>query len=59
MLVPMLEILNKAKKGGYGVLAPNVHNEGSVRAVIEAAEELESPLIIDILPYATKDLVTF
>lgn len=59
MLVPMIDILNRAKKGSYGVLAPNVHNEDSVRAVIEAAVELESPLIIDILPYATKDLVTF
>lgn len=59
MLVPMIEILNKAKEGGYGVLAPNVHNEDTVRAVIELAVELESPLIIDVLPYATKDLVTF
>jgi fructose-bisphosphate aldolase class II len=55
----MIEILDRAKKDGYGVLAPNVHNEDTTRAVIEAAMELESPLIIDVLPYATKDLVTF
>ena len=40
MLVSMLEILEKAKEGGYGVLAPNVFNEDSVRACIEAAVEL-------------------
>jgi fructose-bisphosphate aldolase, class II len=59
MLVPMIEILNKAKKDGYGVLAPNVHNENTTRAAIEAAVELESPLIIDVLPFVTKDLVSF
>lgn len=59
MLVPMIEILDKAKKGGYGVLAPNVHNEDTTRAAIEAAIELESPLILGVLPYATKDLVSF
>ena len=32
MLVSMLEIMKKAKEGGYGVLAPNVFNEDSVRA---------------------------
>lgn len=59
MLVPMLEILNHAKKGGYGVLAPNVFNEDSVRACLEAAVELDSPVIIDVLESNTKDLVTF
>ena len=59
MLVPMIEILNKAKEEGYGVLAPNVHNEDTVRACIEAAIELESPLILGVLPYVTKDLVSF
>ena len=48
MLVSMLEILEKAKEGGYGVLAPNVFNEDSVRVCIEAAVELDSPLIIDV-----------
>lgn len=55
----MLEILEKAKEGGYGVLAPNVFNEDSVRACLEAAVELDSPTIIDVLPGNTKDLVTF
>lgn len=59
MVVSMLEILNKAKKGGYGVLAPNVFNEDSVRACLEAAVELDSPVIIDVLESNTKDLVSF
>jgi fructose-bisphosphate aldolase class II len=59
MLVPMLEILNHAKKGGYGVLAPNVFNEDTVRVCLEAAVELDSPIIIDVLEDNTKDLVTF
>lgn len=59
MLVSMLEIMNKAKKGGYGVLAPNVFNEDSVRACIEAAVELDAPVIIDVLPDNHRDLVSF
>ncbi len=59
MIVSMLEILKKAKEGGYGVLAPNVFNEDSVRACLEAAVELDSPVIIDVLEENTKDLVTF
>ncbi len=59
MIVPMLEILEHAKKGGYGVLAPNVFNEDSVRACLETAVEMDSPIIIDVLESNTKDLVTF
>ena len=59
MLVSMLEILEHAKKGGYGVLAPNVFNEDTVRACLEAAVELDSPIIIDVLENNTKDLVSF
>ena len=59
MLVSMLEIMEKAKKGGYGVLAPNVFNEDSVRACLEAAVELDSPVIIDVLPGNHRDLVSF
>ena len=59
MLVSMLEIMEKAKKEGYGVLAPNVFNEDSVRACLEAAVELNSPVIIDVLPDNHKDIVSF
>ena len=59
MLVSMLEIMKKAQKGGYGVLAPNVFNEDSVRACIEAAVELDAPVIIDVLPDNHRDIVSF
>lgn len=59
MLVSMLEIMKKAQKGGYGVLAPNVFNEDSVRACLEAAVELDSPVIIDVLPDNHKDIISF
>lgn len=47
MLVSMKEILVKARKEGYGVIAPNVINEDTARVCIEAAEELKSPMILD------------
>lgn len=48
MLVTMKEILDKAKEGHYAVAAPNVDNEHNLRACIEAAEELNSPIIIGV-----------
>ncbi len=47
MLVSMKEIVEKAREGGYGVTAPNVYSEGTIRACIEAAEENCSPMILD------------
>ncbi|MHB1314551.1 MAG: class II fructose-bisphosphate aldolase [Christensenellales bacterium] len=48
MLVTMKEILDHANAGMYGVPAPNVGGEREARAAIEAAEEMCSPLIIDV-----------
>lgn len=48
MLVPMKDLLVKAKKEGYGITAPNVQGEDTVRAVISVAEELNAPMIIDL-----------
>ena len=48
MLVPMRELLDKASREGYGVVAPNIINESTARACIEAAEELRAPLILDV-----------
>lgn len=45
MLVTMKEILDHAKKGGYGVTAPNVQSEDTVRAVLEVAQECNAPMI--------------
>ncbi|MEO1771679.1 class II fructose-bisphosphate aldolase [Candidatus Enterococcus ferrettii] len=46
MLVTMKELVDEAYEGGYAVPAPNVDNEHNLRAAIEAAEELNSPVII-------------
>lgn len=47
MLVTMKSILDKAKEGGYAVAAPNVCDQHTVMACLQAAEELKSPIIID------------
>ncbi len=46
MLVTMKEILDKAMAGKYAVGAFNVPNLESIQATIEAAEELDVPVII-------------
>ena len=56
MLVSMKEILDEANKGNFGVAAPNVNTELDARAVFEAAEELNSPIIIDIATDANPDI---
>lgn len=57
MLVPMRELLDKATKEGYGVVAPNIINECTARVCIEAAEELHAPLILDVGYVFHPDLV--
>ena len=47
MLVSMKAIVDAAREGSYGVTAPNVYNEGTIRTAIQAAEELNSPMILD------------
>lgn len=47
MLVNMKEILEVAEKEGYAIPCINTPNEETVRAVIGAAEELNTPVIID------------
>lgn len=46
MLVTLKELLMEAKEKQYAVGAFNVPNLEAVRAVIEAAEELQSPIIL-------------
>ena len=46
MLVPMRQILDEAAKGGYGVGAFNVNNMEQIQAIMEAAKETKSPVII-------------
>ena len=45
-LVPMKQILDEAVKGGYGVGAYNVNNMEQIQAIMAAAEETQSPVII-------------
>lgn len=59
MLVTMKEILLHAKEGGYGVTAPNVQSEDTVRAVIEVAEKYHAPMIIDVNAFIHTDLPWF
>lgn len=47
MLVSMRRILESARKGGYGVAAPNVFNMETVRAAFESAKELQAPIILN------------
>jgi len=45
-LVSMRQILDEAAKGGYGVGAFNVNNMEQIQAIMEAARETRSPVII-------------
>ena len=54
MLVTSKELLLKAQEGGYAVGAFNVENMEMVQAVLEAAEELNSPVIMQTTPSTVK-----
>jgi fructose-bisphosphate aldolase class II len=55
----MKAILDRANDGNFAVAAPNVSSELDARAAIEAAEELNAPLILDVGFRATPDIVFF
>ena len=59
MLVTLNEILKKAKAEGYAVPAANVDHDHNVRAAIEAAEEMNSPLFLNMVPAANPDMEFF
>jgi fructose-bisphosphate aldolase class II len=46
MLVAMRQLLDEAAKGGYGVGAFNVNNMEQIQAIMEAARETRSPVIV-------------
>ncbi|HBI33547.1 MAG TPA: tagatose-bisphosphate aldolase [Candidatus Moranbacteria bacterium] len=48
MITSVKEILLKAKEGGYAVGAFNTTNLETTRAIIDAAQELRSPVIIQV-----------
>src|SRR6476620_11405716 len=45
-LVSMRQVLDEAAKGGYGVGAFNVNNMEQIQAIMEAARETQSPVIV-------------
>ena len=45
-LVSMRQLLDEAAKGGYGVGAFNVNDMEQIQAIMEAAKETRSPVII-------------
>ena len=53
-LVTSKELLEKAQQGGYAVGAFNVENMEMVQAVVAAAEELKSPVIMQTTPSTVK-----
>ena len=53
-LVTTTEMLKKAQEGNYAVGAFNVENMEMVMAVISAAEELQSPVILQTTPSTVK-----
>lgn len=48
MITSVKEILTKARKGGYAVGAFNTVNLETTRAIVEAAKESKSPVIIQV-----------
>lgn len=60
-LVPMLQILEEAEKGNYGVGAYNVNNMEQLQAIMWAGAETKSPVILQIsktaLKYTDKELL--
>ena len=60
MLVTMAEILDRARaEGGYAIAAPNVLNEDTTRACLEAAEENHTPVILDVAYHEVTNFVQF
>lgn len=47
MLVNLKEILSEAEKGGYAIGCINTPNMETLRAVVDAAEDVNVPIIID------------
>ena len=54
MLVTAKQLMLDAQKGGYAIGAFNVENMEMVQAVVAAAEELKSPVIIQTTPSTLK-----
>jgi fructose-bisphosphate aldolase class II len=60
-LATLRQVLDEAAKGGYGVGAFNVNNMEQVQGIVAAAQEIQSPVILQVsrgaLSYAGKNYV--
>lgn len=59
MLLTMAEMLNRARQEHYGIAAPNIREENTLRACISVAEELNAPIILDVGYSVNPDIVYF
>lgn len=55
MLVNLKEILSLAEKGGFAIPAFNVYNMETVMGVLNAAEEMRTPVIMQVYPRLMKE----
>ena len=59
MLVSLKEVLDMAGKGGFAIPAFNVYNMETVVGVIEAAEEANAPVILQVYPRLVKEGIAY
>ena len=59
MLVTLKEVIDMAEEGNFAIPAFNVYNTETVMGVVKAAEELRSPIIIQIYPRLLNDEVGY
>lgn len=59
MLVTLQEIIAMAEKGNYCVPAFNFYNAETLMGIIDAAEELKAPVILQIYPRLINDQVGY
>lgn len=59
MLVNLKEIIGMAEKGNFAIPAFNVYNTETIMGVIDAAEELRAPVILQVYPRLVNEEVGF
>ena len=59
MLVNLKEIIGMAEKGNFAIPSFNVYNSETIMGVIDAAEELHAPVIIQVYPRLVNEEVGF
>lgn len=59
MLVSLKEIIVMAEKGNFAIPAFNVYNTETIMGVVDAAEEMRAPVIIQVYPRLLNEEVGF